>query len=49
MLDFVPNHTALDHPWVASIPSSTCTGSEEDLAANPHNYCALDTAHGPRI
>mgnify|MGYP003694688459 CR=1 FL=1 len=34
MLDFVPNHTALDHPWVRShLRTSTFAASEGDLAA----------------
>jgi glycosidase len=26
MLDFVPNHTGLDHPWVASCRSARAPG-----------------------
>ena len=32
MLDFVPNHTALDHPWVEAHPEYYVAGSEADLA-----------------
>jgi alpha amylase-like protein len=32
MLDFVPNHTALDHPWVETHPEYYVAGSEADLA-----------------
>src|SRR5579885_1639156 len=32
MLDFVPNHTALDHPWAWSKPDLYIQGSEEALA-----------------
>src|SRR5438552_600654 len=38
MLDFVPNHTALDHPWVRTNPDFYVQGSEESLAAEPANF-----------
>jgi len=38
LLDFVPNHTALDHPWVQSHPEFYIAGGEEDLAREPHNW-----------
>jgi glycosidase len=38
MLDFVPNHTGLDHPWVAERPEYYVAGTEEDLSRAPHNY-----------
>lgn len=49
MLDFVPNHTALDHPWVRTHPDFYVEGSAEALAAAPENYCQVETGHGPRI
>jgi hypothetical protein len=49
MLDFVPNHTALDHPWVKANHDFYIEGSEESLAAAPQNYCRVETDHGPRI
>jgi glycosidase len=49
MLDFVPNHTALDHPWVRLHPEFYVEGSEEDLAREPHNYCRVETRPGPRV
>jgi Alpha amylase, catalytic domain len=49
MLDFVPNHTALDHPWVHDHPEYYVHGNEEDLAREPHNYRRVDTRHGPRV
>jgi hypothetical protein len=39
MLDFVPNHTALDHPWVRTHPDFYVQGSDQ----------AVDTDQGPRI
>jgi hypothetical protein len=38
MLDFVPNHTALDHPWVEDHPEYYVSGSELDLTRAPQNY-----------
>jgi hypothetical protein len=38
MLDFVPNHTALDHPWVEDHPDYYVVGTESDLARAPANY-----------
>lgn len=38
MLDFVPNHTALDHPWVEDHPDYYIPGTELDLALGPKNY-----------
>ena len=38
MLDFVPNHTALDHPWVEDHPEYYVAGTELDLTRQPHNY-----------
>ena len=49
MLDFVPNHTALDHPWVKGNPDYYMNGSEDILAAAPQNYIRMETDMGPRI
>jgi glycosidase len=38
MLDFVPNHTALDHPWVEAHPEYYVAGTDLDLAREPANY-----------
>ncbi len=38
MLDFVPNHTGLDHSWVEENPEYYVGGTEEDLSRAPHNY-----------
>ena len=35
MLDFVPNHTGLDHPWVEDHPEYYIPGTELDLARAP--------------
>jgi glycosidase len=49
MLDFVPNHTALDHPWVRTHPDFYVQGSEQALAAASENCCRVDTDQGPRL
>ena len=49
MLDFVPNHTALDHPWVYEHPEYYVPGSEDDLTREPQNYRRLATRSGPRV
>jgi len=38
MLDFVPNHTGLDHSWVEKHPEYYIKGTEQDLARAPGNY-----------
>ena len=38
LLDFVPNHTGLDHPWVEEHPEYYLLGTELDLARAPQNY-----------
>ena len=49
MLDFVANHTALDHPWVRTHPDFYVQGSEQALAAAAENCCRVDTDQGPRL
>src|SRR5271165_1891579 len=49
MLDFVPNHTAPDHPWVKTQPDYYVQGSEELLRGAPRNYMRVETDQGPRI
>jgi len=46
MLDFVPNHTALDHPWVQSRPELYIRGSEADLERAPQNYIRIHRPQG---
>ena len=38
LLDFVPNHTGMDHPWVEEHPDYYIQGTEQDLAHAPQNY-----------
>jgi hypothetical protein len=49
MLDFVPNHTAPDHPWVEQHPDYYIAGSESDLAQSPHNYRRVTLSGGDRV
>src|SRR5215472_1408420 len=49
MLDFVPNHTAPDHPWVKNHPEYYVKGSEDTLANAPANYLRVDTDGGPKV
>ena len=49
LVDFIPNHVALDHPWVDAHPEFLIEGDEEDLRREPRNYVALATAKGRRI
>jgi hypothetical protein len=46
MLDFVPNHMALDHPWVEDHPDHFVAGTELDLARAPQNYTRVKRARG---
>ncbi len=49
MLDFVGNHTALDHPWVHDHPEYYIHGDENNLLHEPQNYYRVQTRIGPRI
>jgi hypothetical protein len=46
MLDFVPNHTGLDHGWVTSHPEYYIAGTELDLAREPRNYTWIKRKQG---
>ncbi len=46
MLDFVPNHMALDHPWVEDHPDYFVGGTELDLARAPQNYTWVKRQRG---
>jgi hypothetical protein len=49
MLDFVPNHLALDHPWVQQHPDRFVQGRAEDLDRAPRNWCRIATPAGPTV
>jgi alpha amylase-like protein len=38
LLDFVPNHTAFDHPWVASHPERYVRGTRQDYERAPRDF-----------
>jgi glycosidase len=44
ILDYVPNHVAPDHPWLAEQPDCFLTGSEDELAQHPEAF--IRTAGG---
>jgi len=46
LLDFVPNHTGLDHPWVEQHADYYIRGSDLDLARAPQNYTWAKRASG---
>jgi hypothetical protein len=49
LLDYVPNHVAMDHPWVTSTPQAFIRGDEHDIATDPAAWAAIGgqvLAHG---
>ncbi len=38
ILDFVPNHTAPDHPWLQSDPTAYLPGTEDEAGAQPLRF-----------
>jgi len=38
ILDYVPNHVAIDHEWASEYPEFFLSGSEQELAAHPHAF-----------
>jgi Alpha amylase, catalytic domain len=49
MLDFVPNHMGLGHPWVEDHPEHFVHGSELDLARAPQNYTWVQRKAGAML
>jgi glycosidase len=49
MLDFVPNHMGLGHPWIEDHPDYFIKGSEHDLARAPQNYTSVKRKGGDQI
>jgi len=49
LLDFVPNHTGPDHPWVEQHPEYYVEGTAQDLAGAPQNYTRITGAQGDRV
>jgi hypothetical protein len=49
LLDYVPNHVAMDHPWVTSTPGVFVHGDEHDARTEPEAWVAVGgqlLAHG---
>ena len=46
MVDFIPNHTGFDHPWVASHPDRYVQGDESAFRNNPGAFRAIETPSG---
>jgi hypothetical protein len=42
ILDYVPNHVAPDHPWLAERPDVFVRGTAQDLAEHPEAFLAVD-------
>lgn len=49
MLDFVPNHTALNHRWTQEHPEYFIGGTDDDLRRDPSSYVRVDGAAGKRV
>jgi glycosidase len=49
LCDFVPNHVAPDHPWVAAHPEFFIEGTDEDLAREPQNWGRFAVGRGTRV
>jgi hypothetical protein len=49
MLDFVPNHMGLGHPWVESHPERFVPGTDDDLVRAPQNYTRVARRDGTRV
>ncbi|AMV20807.1 alpha-amylase family glycosyl hydrolase [Planctomyces sp. SH-PL14] len=47
MLDFVPNHTGLDHRFLDEHPEFYVAGTAEQAAREPHNYFRAALPDGP--
>ncbi|MDH4069547.1 MAG: alpha-amylase family glycosyl hydrolase [Ignavibacteria bacterium] len=48
ILDYVGNHTARDHRWIASNPDLFVNGTPDQVEANPDRYFRTETSAGPR-
>ena len=49
LLDFVPNHTGLDHPWVDEHAEYFVAGTQQDLAQAPQNYTVVKRTRGDLV
>lgn len=49
MLDFIPNHVGLGHPWLAEHPDWFLHGRASDLALAPHNWTRVAGPDGDLV
>ena len=49
MLDFVPNHMGLGHPWIEDHPEFFIQGTPEDAANAPQNYTRIRRQAGETV
>ena len=49
LLDFVGNHTSLDHSWTREHPEFYVQGSEGDFRSDPGGFYRIDTPGGPHF
>ena len=49
ILDFVPNHTGPDHPWVQSHPEYYVQATEEDFRRDPSSFIVVDRDPAPCV
>jgi hypothetical protein len=49
ILDFVPNHMAIDHTWLTERPERLVQGDDERLAREPRNYFRAETGGQARV
>lgn len=49
LLDFVPNHTALDHPWVLEHPNRYVWGTQADASSAPAAFYRVGGRNGAKF
>jgi hypothetical protein len=49
MADFVPNHVAVDHPWVRTNPEYFVLGDQAELEKESQNWIRLQTKDGEQV
>ena len=49
MLDFVPNHVAIDHPWVTEHPEYIVQGKAADAKNRPNDFFTRKNAKGKKV
>jgi hypothetical protein len=46
VVDFVPNHTGFDHPWIAQDPDRYVNGTDEELRRSPGAFRPVELRNG---